>query len=112
MWDIELDLNASDTDDEDVDGRFVQDMVGRVGLDAAHDVHPAEDLAEDDVAGVAPWCGHGRDEELRGEESAGGSQEQGQRKGGRRDRNENGKGEGQEDEDKDIPAMSSYGGPG
>ena len=87
-------------------------MVGRVGLDAADDVHPAEDLAEDDVARVAPGCGNGRDEELCGKESAGGSQEQGQRKEGRRGRNENGKGEGQEDEDKDTPAMSSYGGPG
>ena len=39
-------------------------MVGRVGLDAAYDVHPAEDLAEDDVSLVKPWCGSRRDEEL------------------------------------------------
>ena len=60
-------------------------MVGRVGLDAADDVHPTEDLAEDDVAGVAPWRGHNCDEELRGEESAGGSQEQGHKDKGRRE---------------------------
>ncbi len=51
--------------DEDVDGGLVEDVVGRVGLDAADDVHPTHDLPKDDVARVAPGRGDGRDEELR-----------------------------------------------
>ena len=42
-------------------------MVGRVGLDAADDVHSAEDLAEDDVAAIAPRGGYDGDKELKRE---------------------------------------------
>lgn len=56
---------------QDVRRRLVQYVVCGIRLDLVHDVHPAGDLAEHDVPPVAPWRGHGRDEELQKRQTGG-----------------------------------------